>query len=63
MEPPVQLLPRTISLARYNENLTNELARYVTGIHASRRQEFAALTKGAPNCPLNEKLALLPGRE
>ena len=44
-------------------NLTNELARYSTGIYANRRQGFAALTKRARNGSLNDALALLPGRE
>ena len=42
--------------ARFNRYLTNELARFVAGIHACRREAFASLSKRGPLNPLRVAL-------
>jgi hypothetical protein len=32
--------------------MTNELARFVAGIHACRRRQFSLLTQNGPHSPL-----------
>ena len=47
--------------ARFNRYLTNELARFVAGIHACRREVFTSLSKRGPLNPLRvalERVAL-----
>ena len=47
--------------ARFNRYLTNELARFVAGIHTCRREAFASLSKRGPLNPLRvalERVAL-----
>ena len=39
--------------AKFNFHLTNELSRFITGIHVCRRQLFASLSKEGPLCPLH----------
>ena len=42
--------------ARFNRYLTNELARFVAGIHTCRREAFASLSKRGPLNPLRVAL-------
>ena len=42
--------------ARFNRYLTNELARFVAGIHTCRREAFASLSKRGPLNPLRVDL-------
>ena len=47
--------------ARFSRYLTNELARFVAGIHTCRREAFASLSKRGPLNPLRvalERVAL-----
>ena len=49
-------LANIIYEARFSRNLTNELARFVSGIHACRQREFSSLLKNSPLSPLGAAL-------
>ena len=49
-------LAQIIHEAKFSRNLTNELARFVTGIHACRQREFSSLLKNSPLSPLGAVL-------
>ena len=49
-------LANIINEARFSRKLTNELARFVSGIHACRQREFSSLLKNSPLSPLGAAL-------
>ena len=55
-EPLVVSMAKIFHEARFNRYLTNELARFVTGIHVCRRRAFSSMSKDGPLSPLSAAL-------
>ena len=58
-EPEVVSMAKIFHEARFNRHLTNELARFVTGIYVCRRRAFSFMSKDGPLSLLSSALERL----